>query len=212
MECSCRERSSVWTKDIHEYILLFLSFLQKRKFDFPLKRTTYDVLVEQHLRKTRKYRERKYLWQKDLNFTYPKSRRSLTFPHNARKNRTMWRYIYRWNCGTKLVKLSTQFRWHEEAKVSHRENKITPFWEIRRTRFRIFILSYFSRNEKNLLHTIRSRDAIKRAEFAAKNSSVEISSGGGPMFGIRSDTRSFRKIRLSLINKPIHHPMTRKIF
>lgn len=25
--------------DIHEYILLFLSFLEKRKFDFPLKRT-----------------------------------------------------------------------------------------------------------------------------------------------------------------------------
>lgn len=101
MECSYRgERYWIFLlrMDIHEYILLFLSFLQKRKFEFPLKTTTYNVLVEQHLRKRRKYRERKYLWQKDLNFTYPKSRRSLTFPHNARKNRTsdaIYIYIYR---------------------------------------------------------------------------------------------------------------------
>lgn len=194
--------------NIHEYILLFLSFPQKRKFDFPLKTTTYNVLVEQHLRKRRKYRERKYLWQKDLNFTYPKSRRSLTFSHNAHKNRTMRRYIYRWNRGTKLVKLSTQFRWHQEAKVSHRENKITPFREIRRTRFRISFFHIFRGTRKSLTRFDAGRNKASgvRGEESQRQYLPRVPCS---VFEV---TRSFRKIRLSLINKPIHHPTTWKIF
>lgn len=79
-----------------------------------------------------------------------KSRRSLTiFTQCAQESNYATLYIRR-NRGTKLVKLSTQFRWHKEAKVSYRENKIVPFPEIRRTRFRISFFHIFRETGKSL--------------------------------------------------------------
>lgn len=84
---------------VNEWIsmnIFYYFYRFSKKFDFRLKRTTLYVLVEQHLRKRRKYRKERYLWQKkELKFYLSESRVDRLHFHTMRARIELCDAVYK---------------------------------------------------------------------------------------------------------------------
>lgn len=167
---------------------IFHHLSRKWKFDFPLKGAiTYNRSVEKSILREGKNIERGNTFGKRTVLI--RSRSSIAYISIQCTQESNYVtlyidvciYIYRWNRETKLVKLSTQSRWHKEAKVSDRENKIAPFPEIPENPipgFHSFI--FFRETEKSLIRFDAKRNKASRVRGEESQRQYL----PGPMFGI----------------------------